>query len=50
MKIYSVEICFKTDKLTKLFFKCMESSSFNPERLDSFGGIYGKKYVLNIKK
>ena len=50
MKIYSVKILFKTDKLNKLFFERMESSYFNPERLDSFGGIYDKKYVLDIRK
>lgn len=50
MKIYSVKIFFKVDGLKKLFFERMESSYLNPERLDSFGGIYDKKYVLNTKK
>lgn len=50
MKIYFVEIFFKTDKLNNLFFERMESSYFKPERLDSFRIIYEKEHVLNIRK
>lgn len=50
MKIYSVKIFFKTDNLNNIFFERIESSYFNPERLDSIGGIYGKKSIVNIKK
>lgn len=50
MKIYFVEIFFKTDELNNLFFERMESSYFKPERLDSFGNVYAKKSVANIKR
>lgn len=50
MKIYSVKIFFNTDELNNIFFERMESICLNPERLDSFGGIYEKKHVFNIKK